>query len=66
MKQSGAARNGLPFSCRGYKNPGIDGTDHDCDYKYAGEVDCDMCVVCGGDYDPRTGKRYVERRKGKK
>lgn len=51
-----------PFPCAGY-SCGERGVEFDCDYPYAGKVDCSDCVLNGGQRDPRTGKRYVERRK---
>lgn len=39
------------------------GRDFDCDYENVGSIDCSDCVCNGGSMDPRTGKRYVERRK---
>lgn len=59
-----------PIPCRGYEISTPDCHEYDCSYKYAGDITCDQCVVSGGSYDPRTGKRYVQRkgvkRKGKK
>lgn len=53
-----------PFPCAGYScgEGGVE-FEFDCDYPYAGKVDCSDCVLNGGQRDPRTGKRYVERRK---
>lgn len=36
------------------------GKDYDCDYEFAGEIDCDECAINGGDYDPRYSRESQE------
>jgi hypothetical protein len=63
--QRGRAKRPVsPIPCAGYQTAGPDGGDYDCDYEFAGEIDCDQCVCCGGAYDPRTGKKYRKRKGG--
>lgn len=40
--------------------------EFDCDYPHSGAFGCEDCVVNGGCFDPRTGKRFARRKKGKK
>jgi hypothetical protein len=54
-----------PIPCKGYQINTPDQYDYDCEYAYAGTVTCDDCIVNGGKYDPRTGKKYYTRKKTK-
>lgn len=60
MKPKGivrAARYPLsPIPCKGRWVHNTDGSDFECDYPRAG-FGCEECVVNGGRFDPRTGKR---------
>lgn len=52
-----------PIPCKGYEINTPDQHEFDCRYKYAGHIICEDCIVNGGRMDPRTGKRYVKRKK---
>jgi hypothetical protein len=45
------------ISCRGFWESTTDGKDFDCEYEYAGEISCEDCLVNGGPFDPRVGRR---------
>lgn len=40
--------------CKGYRDYW---GEFNCDYEHAGKFECDDCLVNGGRYDPRTGKK---------
>jgi len=46
------------IKCKGHWIHNVDGSDFDCEYKYAGEITCDSCIINGGDYSPQTGKLF--------
>ena len=46
-----------PIPCAGRWYYSINGDDFDCEYPHAGEFGCEDCIVNGGPYDPRTGRR---------
>jgi hypothetical protein len=50
-----------PIPCLGYEINTPDCHDYDCEYPHAGVFGCEDCVVNGGRFDPRTGKRYRKR-----
>ena len=48
--------------CLGSWSHAVDGSEYNCEYKYAGKFGCEDCLVNGGDKDPRTGKSYRRHR----
>ena len=52
----------MPIPCGGYSTDTDWGREYDCSYVHAGEFDCEGCICSGGDYDPRTGKRFAKRK----
>lgn len=44
-----------PIPCLGYEIHTPDAHEYDCRYRYS--IECDECIVNGGDMDPRTGRR---------
>jgi hypothetical protein len=52
-----------PIPCLGRWTHTTDGSDFDCDYPKAGKIGCEDCIVNGGAFDPRTGRR-VRRKRG--
>jgi len=48
-----------PIPCLGFKIHTPDVYEYDC--KYAKAPSCEECVVNGGDIDPRTGKRFIDK-----
>ncbi len=54
-----------PIPCKGYHISTPDVYDFDCEYAHAGAFGCEDCVVNGGPYDPRTGKKYYKPKKKK-
>ena len=43
------------FPCGGYSSWTDYGYEYDCSYGF--DEDCSECVLCGGGFDPRTGKK---------
>ena len=54
--------NFVPIPCLGFQNNGPDNYDYDCEY-YPGFF-CEDCILNGGNYDPRTGKKFIGKHKG--
>lgn len=52
-----------PIPCLGRWTHTTDGSDFDCDYKHAGKIGCEDCIVNGGAFDPRTGRRVRSMRR---
>lgn len=48
-----------PIPCLGFEIHTPDIHEYDC--KYAKAPCCEECVVNGGDIDPRTGKRFIDK-----
>jgi len=55
-KETEGPENKADFPCLGYHIHSIDGDDFDCEYEFAGDIDCDECMINGGDCDPRYPK----------
>jgi hypothetical protein len=51
-------KNLSPIPCRGHWIHTQDGSDSDCGYEHSVGFGCEDCIVNGGRFDPRTGKRY--------
>ena len=48
----------LRISCKGYTLSTPDGDEFDCAYENSSCVDCDVCIVNGGDMSPVSGKKF--------
>ena len=44
--------------CKGYQDS-FNG-EYECEYLHSDTIMCDMCIINGGNYDPRTGKKAPE------
>lgn len=53
-----------PIPCLGRWIHTTNGSDFDCDYPRAGKIGCGDCIVNGGEFDPRTGRRVRRKRGG--
>jgi hypothetical protein len=47
------------ITCGGYSYWTDCGTEYDCHYENAGNLTCEHCACNDGEWDPRTGKKYV-------
>lgn len=47
-----------PIPCRLVVESTTNGRDVACDYAHGEDIICDDCIVNGGKFDPRTGRRY--------
>ena len=61
-RKKGGGKSKSPIPCKGIQTPGVYGNDYDCNYTHAGSIACESCIVNGGEYDPRTGKKYYKRK----
>ena len=55
MAPSRLDRESFKIPCLGRWTHTIDGSDFDCEYENAGNIECDDCISNGGCGDPRTG-----------
>ena len=48
----------LCLTCKGYESWEPEyGKEYDCAYEMAGDIFCDQCVCCNGQWNPETGKK---------
>jgi len=60
LNPSSLNKESFNIPCLGRWTHTIDGSDFDCEYENAGNIECDECISTGGCGDPRTGVRLGE------
>ena len=66
-KQRGQGRMGerdMRIKCKSYKSSSyLDPIEYDCGWEKAEAIDCENCIINGGDMSPVSGKRFRGNRK---